>query len=316
MKYVLAAAAAALLPLLPSISHAQTAAGLKADDLKPATCSSCAEWSKPHQPFNIYGNTWYVGPAGLSSVLITGPQGHILVDGTVPQAAQQIEANIEALGFRIGDVKLIVNSHPHLDHAAGIAYLARRSGARVAAGAAAAPVLEAGVDLPGDPQYEDLRNYPFPKVAHVHGVQDGETLSVGPLRITAHLTPGHTPGGTTWSWRSCEVGAGGSASASSCRDVVFLDSLTAMSTPDFRFTGDAHHPDRTASFRASIDKVAALPCDIAVSAHPGFTGVLEKAAARTPDKNPFIDPNACRAYAEEARKGFEERVAKERAETK
>ena len=297
MKYLLAAAF-----LLPSVLHAQPA------DLKPIKCGNCAAWSKPQAPFNIVGNTWYVGPAGLSSVLITGPQGHILVDGTLPQAARQIEANIRALGFRIEDVKLIVNSHAHFDHAAGIAYLARKSGAQVAAGAAAVPVLESGDARADDPQYEGSKEVHMPKIARVRGVRDGETLSVGPLRTTAHLPPGHTPGGATWRWRSCETLAG----TERCHDVVFADSLTPISDPHFRFSGDAHHPDRSASFRASIDKVAALPCDVMIPAHPSLAPVPDDADARTPDRSLFVVPGACRAYADEWRRKLDERLAQEK----
>jgi metallo-beta-lactamase class B len=294
MPYLLAAA------LLPALAHAAAP-----DDLKPIGCSDCAGWSKPQKPFNIYGNTWYVGPEGLSSVLITGPQGHILVDGTLPESAQQIEANVKALGFRIEDVKLIVNSHPHFDHAGGIAYLARRSGAQVAAGSAAVAMLESGDDPADDPQHTLLIGRHMAPVAHVRGVRDGEVLTVGPLRITAHAVPGHTSGSTSWTWQSCEAGA--------CRDVVYIDSVSPMSGPGFRFTGDATHPDLSASFRASIAKIAALPCDIAITAHPGGANIIEKAAARTKEHNPFIAPGECRTYAEEARRNLEARLAEEAA---
>jgi len=86
----------------------------------PHDCEWCAGWSQPREPFRIFGNTWYVGTAGLSAILVTGPEGHILLDGALPQSATQIQANIEALGFRILDVKLIVNSHEHFDHTGGL----------------------------------------------------------------------------------------------------------------------------------------------------------------------------------------------------
>jgi metallo-beta-lactamase class B len=273
------------------------------DDLQPIGCKECADWARPQTPFNIVGNTWYVGPAGLSSILITGPQGHILVDGTLPEAAQQIEANIKALGFRIEDVKLIVNSHMHYDHAGGIAYLQRKSGAQVAAGLASVAALESGDDPVDDPQHELLKDRHVAKVAHVRGVRDGETLSVGPLRITTHATPGHTAGSTTWSWRSCDT---------ACHDVVYIDSISALAGPGFRYTGDATHSDLSPSFFASIDKISALPCDVALVPHPGGTHMLEKAKARTPDHNPFIVPGECRTFAEKERRGLQAYLANER----
>jgi metallo-beta-lactamase class B len=294
-----------LLPILPATAFAQAA-----DDPTPIACGNCAAWNRPQAPFNVVGNTWYVGTAGLSSVLITGPQGHILIDGALPQSAPLIARNIAALGFRIEDVRLIVNSHPHFDHAGGIAWLQRRSGAQVAAGQAAVPVLTSGETLHGDPQYKSLEGMAMPKIAQVRGVRDGETLTVGPLRITAHLTPGHTPGGATWSWRACERNEAG------CRDVVYADSLNAVSDDDFHFT-DAAHASLVKDFRASIAKVAGLPCDVLISAHPDQSDVLDKAAARTrernPGHNPFIAPGACRAYADAATRRLDARVAAERA---
>ena len=117
------------------------------------SCKNCAEWNKPNAPFRIFGDTYYVGPHGLSSVLITSAAGHILIDGDLPESAQLIVANIRSLGFRIEDVKLIVNSHVHFDHAGGIAELQRRSGARVVASKWSAAVLKQGGPGTGDPQY-------------------------------------------------------------------------------------------------------------------------------------------------------------------
>jgi metallo-beta-lactamase class B len=297
MKSLPAALALALSPLLTATAHAQA-------DLEPIKCGSCAEWNKEQAPFNIVNNTWYVGPAGLSSVLITSPQGHILVDGALPQSGPLIEKNIQALGFRIEDVKLIVNSHAHFDHAGGIAYLQRKSGAVVAASAAGAKVLETGENPKDDAQYGGLKDFHMARVAKPRAVKDGETLSVGPLKITAHLTPGHAPGGATWSWRSC--------GKEGCHDVVFADSLTAVSDDDYRFSDARQHPGLPDAFRATIAKVGKLPCDVAIAAHPGATGVLEKAAARTADKNPFVVPGICRTYADTAMRNFEERLKKER----
>jgi metallo-beta-lactamase class B len=310
MRRLLAATVSAAL-LLPSYVQAQGQALAAVDeDAKPVQCGNCAEWEKAQTPFNIYGNTWYVGTAGLSSVLITGPHGHILVDGTLPQSAPAIARNIAALGFRLEDVRLIVSSHPHYDHAGGIAWLQRHSGAQVAASQAAVAVLTSGDNPPDDPQYEGLKDIHMPKVARVRGVREGETLSVGPLRIVAHLTPGHTPGGASWSWRACEKTAGKDL----CHDVVYADSLNAVSDEGYRFTDDAHRLGLLAALRKSIAKVAALPCDIVLSAHPDGSGLLEKAAARTGERNPFVAPGGCRAYADAATRRVDARLAKERAE--
>ncbi|MGX9772119.1 subclass B3 metallo-beta-lactamase [Janthinobacterium aestuarii] len=271
---------------------------------KPVNCDNCKEWNAPVKPFNVFGNTWYVGTAGLSAVLVTSPQGHILLDGALPQSAPLIIANIKALGFRIEDVKYILNSHAHWDHAGGIAALQRASGATVMASAAAAPVLQSGTNGKDDPQYQADPVVRVAKVSKVGVVGEGDTVKLGPLTLTAHMTPGHTPGGTTWTWTSCE--------GQRCLDVVYADSLNPYASGDFRYTGKGGTPDISASFEASIAKVAALPCDIIIPVHPGTTDVLGKAARRSGSDNPLIDANACRAYAAEAGGLLAKRLAKER----
>jgi metallo-beta-lactamase class B len=273
----------------------------------PKVCGQCATWNREQEPFRVFGNTYYVGVAGLTAVLVVSKDGLILLDGDLPQSAPLIAAHIVKLGFRIENVKLIVNSHTHFDHAGGIAALARASGAVVAASPASARALEAGEPTPDDPQYgfgPEVRA--FPAVTHVRVVADGETLRVGELAITAHFTPGHTPGSTTWTWRSCE--------GSRCLDIVYADSLNAASAPGFRYTADKTHPDRVAAFRRSIGVVEKLPCDVLLSPHPELFDMEEKlqrgrAAAGV---NPFINAGACKAYAAQASQGLERRVAEER----
>ena len=177
-------------------------------------------------------------------MLITSDQGHILVDGGLPQSAPLIDASIRALGFRTEDVRLIVNAHAHYDHAGGIAALQRASGARVAASAHGARVIAKGEPMPDDPQHAfGAAANRFPPVPSVRGVADGETLRVGPLAITARLTPGHTPGSTSWTWRSCE--------GERCLDVVYADSLTAVSAPGYRYSGLGDGGRYVDAFRAA-----------------------------------------------------------------
>ena len=266
-------------------------------------CDSCDGWNEPQAPFNIYGNTWYVGTSGLSAILVTGPEGHVLLDGALPQSAAQIQANIETLGFRISDVRLIVNSHEHFDHAGGIAALQRASGATVAASTIGARVLRQGTPGSDDPQFDATSPIYIPKVAKVSEVADGQVLNVGTIAVTAHATPGHTPGATTWTWTSCEVGQ--------CRDVVYADSLNPMSSDEFRFSGGNGRPDISSSFATSIAKLAALNCDIVLSTHPGATNTLGKQAARTPAHNPFLDSAGCRNYAAVVAEKLKLRLAEE-----
>ena len=275
----------------------------------PAACASCEEWNEPREPFRVFGNTYYVGVRGLSSILIASGRGHILLDGALPQSAPHIDRSIRALGFRTEDVDLILNSHAHYDHAGGIAALQRASGAIVATSARGAEALRRGGPTDDDPQYAlGWAENRFPAVARVKEVRDGEVLRVGDLAVTAHATPGHTPGSTTWSWRSCE--------GSRCLNVVYADSLNAVSAPGFRFGGDGARPGLVETFRRSIEKVAALPCDIVIAVHPGFTDLDGKLAGRTETTgaaDAFVDADGCRAYAADAARRFDARLSEEAA---
>jgi len=286
-----------LLGLFAGLAHA---ADFKADP--PYACDPCESWGKPREPFRIYGNTWFVG-GGITSVLITSDKGHVLIDGGLTQTAPQIAANIEKLGFHLKDVKYILNSHTHFDHAGGIAALQRASGALVIASPAAKRALEAGAATEDDPQF--TLHDAFPPVANVKEIRDGDALPMGGIRV--RFTPGHTPGGTSWTWKSCE--------GDKCLNMVYADSLNSVSAPGFRFTGDAGHPSRVATFEKSIAMIESLDCDILITPHPELIDMDAKLARRAQDPrtNPFIDNGACKAYAAGARERLAKRVAEEQS---
>lgn len=285
-----------------------------AQDTKPAyppkSCDGCEYWSQPGEPFHVFGNTWHVGPANLGSVLIHTKDGAVLIDGGLPQNAPQIMANIRKLGFKVEDVRILVNSHAHYDHAGGIAEIQQVSGAQVYASEASRLAFKRGLPMPDDPQilFGDKHNS-FPAIRNVRTVKDGETLKLGSIAITAHYTPGHTPGGTTWTWQDCE----GEGAARRCVNIVYADSLNSVSAPGFKFSGDAKQPSRVKSFQQSMDKVAGLPCDLLLAPHPELVDVKGKLARRAADPavNPFIDAGACRAYAQAARERLDKRVREE-----
>ncbi len=271
----------------------------------PADCPRCGEWTERQKPFRVYGNTYYVGTRALSSILITSDAGHVLIDAAVAEAVPQLVANIRALGFRVEDIRLVLNSHDHFDHAGGLAAIQRLSGAEVAASAPSARVLMQGHSDPDDPQYGSLSRGPEP-LAHVRVVRDGETLTVGTLRLTAHFTPGHTPGGTSWTWSSCE--------ARRCLNMVYADSLSAISAPGFRFSDGASHPSAVADFQRSFAVLETIPCDILLTPHPEvsdtFVRLLQRERGVAADA--FVDPDACRKYARQARTDLQKRLAGER----
>jgi metallo-beta-lactamase class B len=269
----------------------------------PIKCDSCDEWNKPREPFKVFGNTYFVGTDGLSAILVAGDAGLILLDGGLEQSAAVIDANIRKLGFRTQDITLIVNSHGHYDHAGGIAALQRASGAMVAASPSGADALRRGENTTDDPQYGFGKAFNgFPPVKNVKVIKDSETLSVGNLSITANFTPGHTPGSTSWTWKSCE--------GKECLNIVYADSISAISADGFRFTDS---PERVNAFRRSISRLGELPCDIVISTHPSATNLDEKIKKRAEKSSPdpFVD-HGCKALAATAMKGLEARIAQEK----
>ena len=267
-------------------------------------CARCDEWNKPHAPFKIYGNTYYVGTDAISTILITSDKGHVLIDGGNPRSPQLIAASIKTLGFKIEDVRLILNTHVHYDHAGGIAALQKMSGAAVKASSLSAEVLSTGKPGAGDPQHDTAES--FPAANDVGAFADGEVLRVGPLALTAHLTPGHTPGGTSWTWQSCE--------GARCLHVAYLDSLNAVSSPAFKFSGSPTYPTVLSDFEKSFATVSALPCDIGLADHPD-NGDFWQRLDRRDHGNPeaLIDQTFCRRYAEASKARLNKRLADEKA---
>ena len=261
-------------------------------------CPSCASWNAPQAPLKLFGNVHYVGTRGLSAILLTSDEGHILIDAGLPESAAPIMASVRALGFRVEDIELIVTSHAHYDHAGGVAEIQRASGARVAASLSSTRVLALGNVGVDDPQYAIHLAYPAVTGTRIHAFGDGDTLRVGPLAITAHLTPGHTPGGTSWTWRACE--------GAECLDFVYADSQTPVSADDFYFTRSATYPNAIADFERGFTTLSRLPCDVLLTPHPGASQLWERL-----DAGKLRDPSGCTRYVANARLLLERRIARE-----
>ena len=276
---------------------------LAADDplLRPIEADYAAKrFLTPAPPVHVFGNTSLVGFGGLSVAVIRTSAGLILIDGALPQGVRDVEAHLRSLGLSIHNVKYILSTEPHYDHAAGIAALERDSGATVVAGAAAAQTLRAGGKDPTDPQGAMLD--PFPAPRHIRAVRDGEVIRLGDVAVRAIALPGHTPGSMGWGWTSCE--------GARCVRVVFSASLNAVSTDDYRFTD---HPALVATFRASIARLRALPCDLVLTAHPDNSDGDKKLAAflRSPTPNPWLDRDGCKKTADGYQQRLDDRLAKE-----
>lgn len=267
-------------------------------------CDPCVEWNRPHEPVLIFGNSYWVGTEGLGAILITSDEGHVLIDGGLAESARQIAENIHALGFDLRDVRLILNSHVHYDHAGGIAALQEASGAEVAASPWSATVLQTGYSSADDPQHGVL--FPIDPVPQVRTVEDGEVLHVGPIEVTAHFTPGHTPGGTTWSWRSCEEDR--------CLDLVYGDSQTPVSADGFYFSRNDTYPHVVQDFERSFAVFESLRCDILITPHPGASNFWDRLERGREATDGLIDGNGCKRYAESARQALARRIAQEQVE--
>jgi len=298
-KLLAAAIAAATLGAASGPSIAQ-------DDplLRPILPADAAKWLGAQAPLRIYGNSYLVGFQGLNVGLIRTGAGLILIDGAVPQGVRAIEANIRQRGFRVRDVKLILTTEGHFDHASGIAALARDTGATVIASWPTADVLRRGQPAVDDPQI--AYGVAFPAVARVRGVTDGAQIRLGATVVTARATPGHTPGSMSWTWRACE--------GAKCRAMVFASSLNPIGGPGYRYSAPGH-ARAVIDFRRSFAIMRALPCDVLLTAHPdqssGDSKARALAAGRTP--NPFIDPAACRTYAAKYATLFDQRLVHERS---
>ena len=246
---------------------------------------------QPAEPFRIAGNFYYVGANDIAAFLITGPEGHVVLDAGYPTTARMIMASIAKLGFDIGDVKVLLNSEPHPDHAGGLRVLQEASGAELWASGPSADSIAAGGDDPDS--FFALRallwigivGYPPARVDH--RVKDGDTIRVGPVALTAHVTAGHTRGCTSWSFP--------------VRDGDRVLNVVSVCDPGVLAT--VRYPEQTADRERSLRVLRSLPADIWVTNHARAWGRYRKFVASATAKNPvdpFIDPEGYRAYLDRA----------------
>lgn len=265
----------------------------------PAQAQVNPAWTDTITPFRVIDNVHYVGSAGLSAWLLTSPAGHILIDVGMPENAPMVAAHITALGFRVRDVKIILNTHAHVDHAGGIAAMQRLTGARVMAMAGDTSALQRGYSFAPDDaawlHYEPVR------VDHV--VRDGEVIALGTTRVTANATPGHSPGCTTWTMPLRDGGAPHTA--------VFFCSATVANN---RLAPVEQYPGIIADFARTFARLKSIRADVLLPPHAEFFDLRAKRARQRehPNVNPFVVPGEFAALVAELEKSFAVELARQR----
>ncbi|MDB6037781.1 MAG: subclass metallo-beta-lactamase [Verrucomicrobiales bacterium] len=257
------------------------------------------EWNKPFKPFRIAGNLYYVGATGVSAFLITTTEGSILIDGGLPETAPLIEKNISDLGFKITDIKYLLNSHAHFDHAGGLAELQRLSGAQMIASAGDSQTLRTGIDTVLGPS----GSFPAIKIDRV--ISDNDTVQLGGMTLTAHLTPGHTRGSTTWTTRISENGK--------TYRVLFHSSTTVAAN---KLVNNHEYPNIISDYEASFAKFKKLSCDIFLAPHGSFFHLTEKLKKRAANNsNPFIDPNELQRFVNQSEMDFKRELREQKSKS-
>ncbi len=261
--------------------------------------SMIKEWNQPFKPFQIIGNIYYVGTSSLACYIIKTNRGLILLDTALQESSPIVRANIESLGFKLKDVKIMLSSHAHFDHVAGHAEMKAATGAKVYAMKADAEIMESG----GQKGFHPIK--PFYKPFKVDKtLKDGETVRLGEVAMTAHLTPGHTEGNTAWTMIVEENGKK--------YNVVFTCSLSI--NPGVRMVNNPTWAGVKEAYAKSFQVMKSLPCDVFLGPHAPFFDMEKKIKRIGSQPNPFIDPNGLRDFVETNEKAYKAQIQRERDE--
>jgi metallo-beta-lactamase class B len=249
-----------------------------------------AKWNQPVKPHRVISNIYYVGTNYLASFLITTPDGSILINPDYEKSVPLIRASVEKLGLRFSDIKIILISHAHDDHAAGCAIAKRLTGASLMVMDADVPEIEAGGA--GDFQYAHQHWTPV-KVDWI--LHDQDQVGLGGVTLTAHLTPGHTKGCTTWTTDVREAGR--------VYHVVIVGSPNV--NPGYKLVGNTKYPAIASDYEKTFRVLKGLPCDVFLGAHGVYYDMDDKLKQlRAGARNAFVDPEGYRAYVKEREQAF------------
>jgi metallo-beta-lactamase class B len=259
--------------------------------------TDAADWSKPNTPYRVMGNIFYVGTKGIGVYLITTAKGAILLDGATEAGAAIVEANIQALGFKLTDIKYLIATHAHFDHVGGTAKLKADTGATLLSSPGDRASFESGMH-DGDNVYGIGR---FPKVRVDRVIRDGERLTLGGVTLTAHATPGHSRGCTTWTTDVAEKGQPRK------RRIVFYGSTTVAGNI---LVNNKRYPTIVPDYRQSFRRLKAMRADVFLTNHPEFADLDRKRAAQQAgDQNAFIDPGEIGRFVTQAEADFNTELA-------
>jgi metallo-beta-lactamase class B len=265
-----------------------------------AFAQSRPEWTNPFPPFRIAGNLYYVGSEDLASYLIVTPQGDILINSNLASSPPLIKKSVESLGFHFSDIKILLISHAHYDHCAGSAEILRETHAKYEVMASDVSVVESGGRT--DFHYATDKSMHFPPTHVDRILHDGDTVSLGGVTLTAHLTAGHTKGTTTWTFNETEAGR--------MLHVVIVGSPNV--NPGYKLVHNPRYPQIAADYKHQFEVLKKLPCDIFLGAHGGYFGLAEKYPRfKSGDKDAFIDPAGYKAYLADREQAFEAELKKQ-----
>lgn len=270
-----------------------------------ALAQSPANWTQPAEPVRIADNLYYVGTAGIASYLLTSPQGHILIDGAMPTSAKLIEGSIEKLGFKPTDVKVLLNTHAHFDHTGGLADLKADTGAKFYASAGDRQALETGTYVGS----EDVKAFNFKPVKVDHVLKDGEQVKVGTTVVTAHLTPGHSGGCTTWTFPVTVAGQ--------TKQALLYCSTSVAANRLVSKTKGPQYPGIVKDYETTFAKLKAMKADVFLAPHAeqfGLKAKRDRLAAG--DANAFVDPGELARTVAESEQAFREQLAKQQEAAK
>ncbi len=277
-----------------SIATFLVCAGILFGDFTP-------KWNQPIAPYRVISNLYYVGTNYLASFLIATPEGDILINPDYEQSVPLIRANVEKLGFHFSDIKIILISHAHDDHAAGCALAKRLTGAKLMVMDADVAEIESG----GANDFQYHQHWTPVKVDRI--LHDGDTVGLGGTMLTAHLTPGHTKGCTTW---TMEIDGKGHR-----YHVVIVGSPNV--NPGYKLVGNKQYPGIAADYEKTFRVLTALPCDIFLGAHGVYYGMDEKLKQlRAGGRNPFIDPEGYKSYVQERERAFRAELSAQQQSTR